>query len=325
MYYRYLQTHGHALKCIDISTPAGSNVDLIIDALLSSAAVGCPELRAVDIRGCSVVDSNVFKQLFTACAGIIRLSILQCDGTRMSQVVLDSVAEHCTSLLCLELEEAVISTVAFATMVSRCPYLTMLDISTCPYIDDSSFIQVAKHCRYIDTLTVNNVISDVSIIALATNCRNLQSILLRTDERTAVTDLSVLAIAQHCPNLVELVLYMCDGVTDQSIIAIAKQCPRLRKIVLSLVPNVTDSAVCALAEHSRYLQRVSLLDSPHVTDAGLHALYRQCDYLQCVNVDRYITNVSDKLVQLFGDLLVHQLAYDEEYYTVVAPAEVVDA
>lgn len=66
--------------------------------------------------------------------------------------------------------------------------------------------------------------TDTGIIALASSCHQLKSIVF---DSAAVTDASIAALAANCVHLTELKIN-CVKVTDRALAALAKQLPELQ-------------------------------------------------------------------------------------------------
>ena len=101
---------------------------------------------------------------------------------------------------------------AVASVVSKCPQLSSLDL---------------RYCR---------TITDVALRAVASSCPQLSSLSLGYCNKIA--DAAVAAVAKGCPKLSSLDLGCCDMITDGAVVTVASGCPQLSSLHLESCHNI---------------------------------------------------------------------------------------
>ena len=98
---------------------------------------------------------------------------------------------------------------AVASVVSKCPQLSSLDL---------------RYCR---------TITDVALRAVASSCPQLSSLSLGYCNKIADA-----AVAKGCPKLSSLDLGCCDMITDGAVVTVASGCPQLSSLHLESCHNI---------------------------------------------------------------------------------------
>jgi hypothetical protein len=75
-----------------------------------------------------------------------------------------------------------------------------------------------------------HVITEVGVIAIAENCKNLTEI--NFESCWYVTEIGIVAIADNCFKFENISLYSNQNLTDRSLIAMYKNCSNLKKLDL---------------------------------------------------------------------------------------------
>ena len=123
-------------------------------------------------------------------------------------------------------------------------------------------------------------ITDIALIALATNCAGLRK--LNLSYCSKITNTGIIALA-NCEELVVISLSnMSRDITDAGVIALAEGCAGLQSIDLSGCRNITDAAIIALADGCVGLVWISMALCDNITDAAIIAL-ANCNYLKLCN------------------------------------------
>ena len=148
--------------------------------------------------------------------------------------------------------------------------LTQITLRRCSQVDDDVVRAIADNCpnlQYLNITGVKNVIgrvvSDESIVYLATKCRDLKYIYLK---RQGISDVAVNKLSECCPRLQEINLVDCNGVTDQGIETLLSNCQLLTRISLGggAPAKLTQRSLNAIANsHIEYLELDSFADISH--------------------------------------------------------------
>ncbi|KAI8373510.1 hypothetical protein EDC96DRAFT_605741 [Choanephora cucurbitarum] len=151
-------------------------------------------------------------------------------------------------------------------------HLLSIDISDIKHINDETVLLIADTCRKLQglNLTVNPVkdeeclgVTDMSIVQLATNCRDLRRI--RLSNWKLLTDDSVVALAVHCPNLLEIDVVNCN-ISNLSLWNIFKRCRELRELKINNCQFLNDHGFTqsALLTQHNYYDQLRILDLTNV-------------------------------------------------------------
>ena len=118
---------------------------------------------------------------------------------------IQAIAQGCSQLKTLDLSSHTFSDVAIEAVAQACPKLEILNVGGSP-IRECILITVAQHGRNLTHLGLNSCgegITDKGILAVATNCLNLQFLDIGGCNCTAK------ALAQGFPELTHLILCEC--------------------------------------------------------------------------------------------------------------------
>ncbi|XP_012089748.1 F-box/LRR-repeat protein 3 [Jatropha curcas] len=143
-------------------------------------------------------------------------------------------------------------------MLNRYPYVSHLDLSLCPRINDNTLTVISNACndslRSID-LSRSKFFSYNGLMSLALNCKNLVDIDL--SNTTELRDAAAAAVAE-AKNLERLWLGRCKLITDMGIGCIAVGCKKLRLISLKWCLGVTDLGVGLIAVKCKEIRSLDL-------------------------------------------------------------------
>lgn len=173
---------------------AGFGYPLTDDGFAALAAGRCNKLVSLDVSGCAVNDAK----LLSIAAGFPELREL-------------------TLLQCLSVKQGGGSS-SGSGQQERHKSEYPAEYGQRGFVNPFDDIHEYTTAKWIDTLT------DTGIIALASSCHQLKSIVF---DSAAVTDASIAALAANCVHLTELKIN-CVKVTDRALAALAKQLPELQ-------------------------------------------------------------------------------------------------
>lgn len=189
-------------------------------------------------------------------------------------------------------------------------YLALVSMNS---ISEQSVKAIAKHCRNLTSLTLEQFSSTASfeslkslfenaqtavkfkhvnlstcrtvsyelLTQLALNCKNLEKLYLNGLSE-CVDDTLMILLSKTAHGLRELEIKACQRVTDKAIESLAVNCPRLRVLVLAGICNLTDKSVFALANNLQltlnelYISgcsRISPVSLRYLTDCCVNRLH----------------------------------------------------
>jgi hypothetical protein len=220
---------------------------------------------------------NVRKEKIPVVALVLR-------RTKVTDVGVRLLAEHCPQLRALDLGRTDVTDVGVRLLAEHCPQLESLNLGHCSGVTDAAMATLVRHCPQLHTLglTLTGVRGE-GRTALTERCPQLYILRLGL---TDVTDVGVRVLAEHCPQLRAISLKNTN-VTDVGVGVLAERCPQLRALRLSDT-RLTDDGLQVLARRGPQLRALDLSNTA-VTDVGMTALARHCPQLHTLRLSN--TNV----------------------------------
>jgi hypothetical protein len=125
----------------------------------------------------------------------------------------------------------------------------VLELSDCEKLGDASLVKIAKQCKNLIKIDLNsNVLPRTGITSqgvanLVTNCKHLQTLLLR--RCVNIDNACIDTIAKSCPTLQSLNIANCPLITDDALVSLGNHCKQLKSINVtgSMVSNLIDTAL----------------------------------------------------------------------------------
>lgn len=148
--------------------------------------------------------------------------------------------------------------VDFTKILTRYPFVSVLDLSLCPRITDTSLKNIAVMCgnklTSID-LSRSKMFSIVGLSSLVMSCPNLCVIDLSNAENLRDQGMAVLAGAS---NLERLCLDRCKSITDMGIGCVAVGCGKLRALSLKWCLGIGDLGVGLIAVKCKEIRSLDI-------------------------------------------------------------------
>jgi Leucine Rich repeat len=167
---------------------------LITDDSLFRIAEGCPELTSFTLSCNEAVTNAGISSIAGGCEKLTSITIDRCD--RIHDTALIAIGSSCPNLLEIVIESSnhKFSDRGLIAIACGCPALESISISDCPNITDAGVKVLAQKCFQLKSITLEySKISDVSLIAFATNSRKLQSVTFNNCDCITSTGLSILS------------------------------------------------------------------------------------------------------------------------------------
>jgi hypothetical protein len=98
-----------------------------------------------------------------------------------------------------------------------------------------------------------------------------------------VTDVTVRAIARNCRSLESIDVGKCKLLTDGGLMDLAKSCHDLKLINFISCDNLTDKTIRAIARNCKSLESINVRTSNLLTDGGLAELAENCHHLKSID------------------------------------------
>jgi F-box/leucine-rich repeat protein 2/20 len=158
-------------------------------------------------------------------------------------------------------------------------------------ISDLTLIAISDNCRNLKIFDPDSRnITDIGLISIAKNCLHLENIEIYNNKN--ITDLSLIAISNNCFNLQILNLDSCDQITDEGIIAISNNCINLKILILNYCDQITDNGIVSISNKCVNLEELSLNWCDQITDEVLIAISNNCIKLKILILN-YCDQITD--------------------------------
>ncbi len=230
---------------------SSSNTLIKHDELILALMAYCPSMRSIELWYGDVTDA--------AGAAMVRmypgLVELRLSNLRLTDDALRAIAQHL-------------------------PKLHRLDLDESPGISDAGVIELAQKCTALKDLNLcGTSITDAAITAIATNCGDLEELVLQNCENLTDAALRVVRL----PKLTNLDLSGCSEISDAGLIELSRQCTALKSLGICGT-SITDAAVSAVARNCPDFQDL-FADSADITDESIKLLAKHCAHLSNLDLD----------------------------------------
>ncbi|KAJ3116973.1 hypothetical protein HDU96_008263 [Phlyctochytrium bullatum] len=217
-------------------------------------------------------DLDIAFQLFPNLASL-RLH----SSPSTSNVLLQSLADHCGSLRALSLRGCPITDALVPHLAAGCPRLELLDLSH-TRVTIATLLTCVDLCPHLLTLSLEAAFPSPRPVTWDPQhlfMRPLRHLHLRN---SGITDPHLRHAALHCPDLERVVVEGSAAITDDALVKLAQSCgPSLRTLDASFCPHVTDLTLRALAMFAgQNLEAVAFSGCDRVTEDGVVALAEGC-------------------------------------------------
>lgn len=243
---------GRSVTAVDLSDTA------VNDADLQAFCARLHGLRDLKLVNCSNV-SNLGVKFISKCShrSLTRLSVSGCD--RLT-------AEACGWISGMPL-------LGFDDYPA-CARLERLDLSRCTKMTDEAMLSLSIGCRRrlrFLSISGDKKVTDIGIVAIAKNCRQLEAIDL--SDCSVVGDRTLRALGKCCHQLRSILApRLGRPVKSTGVRALARGCPKLTVVNIAGAKNVEESALGELATGCPSLNTLNVTGCEQVTARTLRAL-----------------------------------------------------
>lgn len=321
---------GHSLEELD------GNPHVMTNESLKTLAKHCPNLKRIDLHGCSNIDGTALFELSQSCQNLQDLDLSYCNGLRKHphHEYFWTLPMSLTSLsLCGVLLD---DETLLVEAIQRLKRLKRIRLSGVTALNDKTLDQILQHIgKNLISLdlsgTVNSSLTDEGIKSVAKFCQCLEDIdfsmcrsltlqtlipLLQNPERAVLVrrllistkklSLDVLqTAAEHCINLEKLDLAGQKCVTDDLLQTLASNCKQLKRIGMKGCSQVTDQGICELARHCD-LRFIVLSGILNLTDKCIFFIANHCPMLEEIYLNG-CSRISGTTVSYLTDCCIPRL------------------
>lgn len=240
-------------QCVRLTDSAFDSMQSPFHSLL-----GCASLKVISLQGCPQITGQIVTYLNKMCRQLQHLNLAQCkqiENPSIKHVFEHKQLKYLNLRFVNTLDDSVFS-LLMQNMDPRegvsCP-LERLDVGS-SRITDNTMGRMSSLSKLIDIkLPWCQLITDVGINSLASNCPLLQSVDIKSCQ---ITDAALAAVVTKCVHLKNLDVSWCNFITDAG----------LQSLVWGASSNISDNRT------ARALEKLSVVWCTLVTDAGVSAL-----------------------------------------------------
>ncbi|KAI8618536.1 hypothetical protein BC830DRAFT_1166125 [Chytriomyces sp. MP71] len=237
-----LSIYAHLVHELDLCGAAADNVYI---GDLDGALALCANLRILRLGSVFHMSNMIVQSVATHCSNLVQLEL---PGCPVSDAFIPLLAKKCSLLLRFDAAFTNLTVGSLVPLIKFAASLLELDLSECRESDASLDMQVAEPLM-----------------------RPLKFLNLRN---TQITDPLLTFTARACPALSILVLESCTKITDASVTLLFSHCPALRSLDLSFCDNLTDASLRAATPPS-VLEELYLSGLDLISARGIHEMVAQ--------------------------------------------------
>uniref|UniRef100_K3WKC7 F-box/LRR-repeat protein 15-like leucin rich repeat domain-containing protein n=1 Tax=Globisporangium ultimum (strain ATCC 200006 / CBS 805.95 / DAOM BR144) TaxID=431595 RepID=K3WKC7_GLOUD len=244
---------------------------------------GCENFTPVGIRSFIHVIGSVIRRLDYS-KSVMSIDILKVMASGIEQLeVLDFSWCHLLKSDCVH------------EFISCCnAYLTKLNLSNCPSLDDDALGWISgtlgpqgslTQCKRLLSLDISYTksISDRGLAALGHGCCTLQFLNMEGLEK--ITDSGILKLVQGCKSLRVLSLRKCMQLTNNTLVHIGAYCRQLRSLNVCGCFHFSSAGLLAMVRGTSQLQSLNLEGCLNMREDILAAVATHCLSLQILNIN----------------------------------------
>ncbi|CAM9603609.1 unnamed protein product, partial [Laminaria digitata] len=173
--------------------------------------------------------------------------------------------------------------------------LRSVNIAGAEGVGDGGIVALAAQCRHLQTLDMSGAhrVTDVAIRCLAVNCTGLTR--LNLSGCVGICGPGLAAVGECCPKLVALDISGCKQASTSfcwgqigkwALTRVFRGCHELETVSLARCPKLGDEELKELGAGCRRLTKLDLRDCNQVSDTGLLEVARRCSALTALDLSR---------------------------------------
>lgn len=243
----------------------------LTDKGISAVADGCSDLRNLHLCGCRFVTDGVLEALSKNCLNLEELVLQGC--TNITDDGLTVLVNGCRRINFLDINKCSnVGNTGISSISKACSSsLQTLKLLDCYKVGDDSILSLARNCKNLETLIIGGCrdISEKAIESLAVSCKHsLKN--LRMDWCLNISDSSLNCILFQCRNLEAVDIGCCEEVTDDAFRGLGNDGYELSLKVLKVsnCSKITVTGISMLLDSCHSLEYLDVRSCPHITKAA---------------------------------------------------------
>eukprot|EP01032_Pedospumella_encystans_P016957 gene16957-19323_t len=238
------------------------------------------DITHVSFIHCKALDDEVFEDLIQFCT---LLEVIDITGsTGLSNYALKSLGESCPNLRGLYITEGVFEDLNAEGLLSIAKSCPKFESFVCGEFNvDTELGELAKKCPKLNRLDIgmNQTLSKETLLTVAKNTTNLQSIEIDNFGLGNVTDKALLLLMQRNPHLRHVKIEFCQEVSAATFVQIPLFCPHLESLHLCNFESLPAEVFMSILEGCKALKKLAFVACDSVDDAVLKKIAQCCPML----------------------------------------------
>ncbi|XP_058083980.1 F-box/LRR-repeat protein 4 isoform X2 [Magnolia sinica] len=269
----------------------------LTDAGLTELAIGCGKsLKVLGVAACAKITDLSLEAVGSHCTSLQTLSL---DSEFIKNKGVLVVARGCPALKALKLQCINVTDEALLAVGTYCLSLELLALDSFQRFTDRSLCAIGNGCKKLTNLTLSDCyfLSDKSLEAIATGCTELKHLEVNGCHNIGTSGLE--SIGRSCPALSELALLYCQRIGNNALFEVGRGCSLLQALHLVDCSSIGDDAICNIAQGCRNLKKLHIRRCYEIGDKGIIAVGKNCKFLTDLSL-RFCDRVGDDALIAIG-------------------------
>ncbi|KAL1548520.1 F-box/LRR-repeat protein 4-like [Salvia divinorum] len=254
----------------------GMGASCLSDCVLTAVGGSFVKLEKLSLIWCSSLIDAGLKSFAEKCRSVKSLNLQSCC---VGDEGLTAIEECCNFLQDLNLRFCEGLTVReLVQLALGCgKTLKSIGVATCAKITDISLEAVGSHCRSLESLSLDSeIINDKGLLAVAKRCFTLKVLKLQC---LNITDDALQAVGTNCSLLEVFALYRLQKFTDRSLFAI-----ELMHIEINCCHNIGTGGLKSVGKFCARLSELALLYCQRIESDTIDEIGKGCKFLQALHL-----------------------------------------
>lgn len=265
------------------------------------------KLEKIDLTGCPDIGDNGLLDFCVAGTGILtELSISNCR--QLTTTALAGLRTKMPELKKLNISNMCLGNTIYEWLTEGCRYLTHLDVSNSPELDDAGLARIGRWCRHLASFNASKCM-EITDYGVAGFFKQFYGWLESVDFSNCIllSSGTAHALSKHASKLREVKLNGLSKIDATSLTELwsaakvlvhFEMCSNLSVTTThrkSSMPHFSDLVLTSSALPSETLQVVKFIGAFQITDIGACAMARACTHLTYIDFS-FCNSISDLLL-----------------------------
>ena len=261
------------------------------DGIASAISVR-PSLRSLSIRWPSKKKHGISSHLIDSMMCLKCLTCLDFQSSRISDMLLSSIAMEAIPLRKLVLQNCIgYGYAGISCFLSKCQHIQHLDLQNAGFLTNQNVVDLSLFLGDLEFINLNQCgqLTNLALFALIRNCASLSEIKMELTQigKEIVENSNSFKDFVVSPQLKSLHLAKNSCITDESIKMFPSMFPNLQLFDLSYCRNISEDSICDVLRRCCKIRHLNL---SHCLVVNLFGMNFEVPKLEVVNLSRTIVN-----------------------------------